>query len=115
MKISILFALLFLITAPSVKGKNIIVGKNEAIQTIKAAINHAAVGDTIFVSYGEYNEGNIIIQKQLVLIGENYPVLNGENKYEIFTIHADNVQIKGFFFKDTGVASIQDLAAIKVL
>jgi nitrous oxidase accessory protein len=95
--------------------RQIPVGKNEAIKTIKEAVERANVGDTILVKPGVYKEGNILIRKSIVLIGEQWPVLDGEYKYEIVTVHANDVTISGFIFNDTGVASIEDLAAIKVL
>lgn len=83
--------------------------------TIKKAIQISKPGDTVYIKAGTYKEGNIIIEKSLTIIGENFPVLDGEDKFEIFTIHADNVTITGLKFINTGIASINDLAAIKVL
>jgi nitrous oxidase accessory protein len=82
---------------------------------LQAAIKAARPGDTVYVKPGRYTEGNVIIEKSLTIIGENFPILDGEDKFEIFTIHADNVTIRGLKFVNTGVASINDLAAIKVL
>lgn len=95
--------------------RTIEVSKDGKFQSLKIAIKMALPGDTIFVKPGLYREGNIIIEKSLVLIGESYPVLDGENKYEILTVHANHVIIQGFRFIKTGIASIQDLAAIKLL
>jgi nitrous oxidase accessory protein len=83
--------------------------------SIKKAVDIATHGDTLYIKSGTYKEGNIIIEKSLTIIGEGFPVLDGDNKVEIFTIHANNVTISGFKFINTGVASINDLAAIKVL
>jgi nitrous oxidase accessory protein len=83
--------------------------------SIKKAVAIAHAGDTIYVAQGTYKEGNIVIEKKLTIIGENYPVLDGEDKFEIFTIHAHDVTIDGLKFINTGIASINDLAAIKVL
>jgi nitrous oxidase accessory protein len=91
------------------------VGARESVRTITEGIKIAQAGDTILVQHGTYREGNIILQKSLSIIGINYPVLDGENKFEILTIHADNVTIKGLKFINTGIASINDLAAIKIL
>jgi nitrous oxidase accessory protein len=96
-------------------GNSITVNKNGKTKSLKEAIALAQPGDTIYVNSGTYTEGNIIIEKSIVIIGKNYPVLDGENKYEILTIHASNVTIKGLRFIRTGVASIQDLAAVKLL
>lgn len=91
------------------------VGEKEKIRSVKQAIAQAAAGDTILVMPGTYREGNIIIQKSLVLIGQDYPVMDGENEYEIFTVHVQKGVIKGFKFINTGIGSIEDKAAIKVL
>jgi nitrous oxidase accessory protein len=93
----------------------IAVGPGETVKTILAGIQKADAGDTLLIKPGTYREGNIILQKKLILLGEDYPVLDGENKYEILTIHADGVVIKGLKFINVGVASINDLAGIKVL
>jgi nitrous oxidase accessory protein len=83
--------------------------------SIKKAVDIANPGDTLYIKAGTYKEGNVIIEKSLTIIGENFPVLDGDNKVEIFTIHANNVTITGLKFINTGVASINDLAAIKIL
>lgn len=93
----------------------ITIGAKESVTRIKDAIALAQPGDTLLIRPGVYREGNIILQKSLVIKGDNYPVLDGENLYEIFTIHADGVVIQGLKFINTGIASINDLAAIKLL
>jgi nitrous oxidase accessory protein len=42
-------------------------------------------------------------------------VLDGENEYEILTVHVARGVIKGFKFINTGIGSIEDKAAIKIL
>jgi nitrous oxidase accessory protein len=105
----------FLLLSFYAQGKTIVVSKNGKIQQLKKAIEMASAGDTILVKAGIYKEGNIIIEKAITIIGESYPLFDGENKYEIFTIHANNVTIKGLKLARTGVASIQDLAGLKIL
>jgi nitrous oxidase accessory protein len=108
--------LLFLLTAThTLRAKTIVVSKTGALKSIKKAIELAQPGDTILVKSGIYKEGNIILEKSIVLLGENFPVLDGENKVEILTVHTTHAVISGFKFKDTGIASINDLAAIKLL
>ena len=92
----------------------IIVGPKDPFQSLKIAITNANKGDTILIKPGTYREGNIIIKKSVTIIGEEYPVFDGENRYEIFTVQADNVTISGLRLKDTGTASMNDIAAIKV-
>jgi nitrous oxidase accessory protein len=110
-----LIIILLLFNGISSFGRVITVSKSGRLQSLKQAVALAHSGDTILVNAGTYTEGNIIIEKSLTIIGEGYPVLDGENKYEILTIHATDVVIKGLRFIKTGVASINDLAAVKVL
>jgi nitrous oxidase accessory protein len=114
MRLLSIFSLLILLSL-SARCSTITVGKTGKVKTIKQAIIFAMPGDTLLIESGKYLEGNIIIEKSLTIIGENFPVFDGDNKYEIFTIHANNVTIKGLKFINTGIASINDLAAIKVL
>jgi nitrous oxidase accessory protein len=90
------------------------VGQKEKIHSIKQAIEIAKPGDTILVQPGTYREGNIILEKSLTLVGEGLPILDGENKFEILTIHANNANISGFKFINTGIASMTDIAGIKI-
>ena len=56
-------------------GKHFTVSNNGHARTLRDAVNIAKSGDTIFVEPGLYREGNIVIEKSLVIIGEGYPVL----------------------------------------
>ncbi len=94
--------------------RTIIVGSNENVQTLRKAIELAKDNDTILVRQGLYSEGNLIINKNIVLVGENYPVIDGNKKFEIFTISGKNITIKGFLFQNCGSSSMDDYASIKV-
>src|SRR4051812_27719053 len=76
--------------------KTLVVDQKKSLKSIQAAITLAKTGDTIRVMPGLYREGNYIVKKSIILIGVDYPVLDGENKYEIFTVVADDVSIIGF-------------------
>ncbi len=92
----------------------ILVGPSKKIQTIKQAIALAQNGDTILVTPGTYREGNLIIAKQLTLKGLNYPVLDGQNRFEVLSIKSNNVVVDGFKIIHSGVSNIDDYAGIKV-
>lgn len=92
-----------------------VVAKNSSVKSIKSTIELAAKGDTIRIMKGIYKEGNLVIQKSIVVIGIDYPVLDGENKYEIFTIAANDVSIIGLRMINTGVGSINDISAISAI
>jgi nitrous oxidase accessory protein len=93
---------------------NIEVGNNKGVLTIKEALRMAADGDTILVTAGTYKEKNIEISKSIVLLGKDYPVLDGEHAYEILSVKANKVTIRGFRLVHSGVSSMVDIAAIKI-
>lgn len=106
----------FLIIIPFLShAKNYKVCKSCEFKTIKSALLKANNGDTLFIHEGEYKEGNIAISKSVTLIGVNKPVLDGLNKFEILTITANNVIVKGLTFKHSGKSSLEDLAAVKLI
>lgn len=90
------------------------VGANKPIKNIKKAIALSRDGDTIIVSYGIYKEGNIVINKKIVFIGKNHPVLDGQKKFEVLSIKADNVIVDGFKIIKSGFATLDDPCGIKV-
>lgn len=97
------------------EAKTLVVNPNSALRSVQTAITLATNGDTIRVMPGHYREGNFIIKKSIVLIGIDYPVLDAENKYEIFTIAANNVSVIGFRLINTGNASINDISAVNAI
>jgi len=91
------------------------VGKDQPITSIRKAIELAKEKDTILVQAGIYKEGNIVINKNIILLGQNYPVLDGEKKFEIFTVSGVNITIKGFQLQNCGQSAMNDYASIKVI
>lgn len=90
------------------------VGKEANFKTIKSAIKHAQNGDTVLISKAIYKEGNIVIDKPISIIGEDYPILDGEFEYEILSIKSNNVVIKKLQLQNSGRSSMNDLSAIKI-
>lgn len=90
------------------------VQKNTAISSVQQAINIAQNGDTVLVEPGIYKEKNIVVNKSIVLIGNHYPVLDGEHIYEIISVKANNVTVKGFKLIHSGISSLIDIAGIKI-
>lgn len=95
--------------------KIIPVGPDQNFRSIKKAIEAAAEKDTIWVEPGTYREGAITLRKSLTLIGQNHPVFEGENKYEILLISGKNITIKGFRFHCSGYSALNDFASIKLV
>lgn len=90
------------------------VGKGQTYTQIKKALATAKSGDTIMVNSGVYKEGNIVVDKSVWLIGLDYPILDGELKYEIISVKSNNVSIKGFRVQNSGRSALNDSGAIKV-
>ncbi|MBK6832776.1 MAG: nitrous oxide reductase family maturation protein NosD [Bacteroidetes bacterium] len=106
--------LLFTSTASILCANKIEVGKNLQYKSIKSALDEIENGDTIYVHEGIYKEGNIVINKEVKLIGINFPVLDGQKKYEILSIKAANTLVSGFKMQRSGFATLDDPCAIKV-
>ena len=107
--------ILLLIACQGLFAKTIIVGKDQVITSLRRAVELAGNNDTILLGKGVYKEGNIIINKPIHLIGIGQPVLDGEHKYEILTVSANGIIIKGIHFKNSGYSSMNDLAAINLV
>ncbi len=90
------------------------VGKDKAFKSIKSALKNIIAGDTIFVYEGIYKEGNIILDKEVKLIGKNFPILDGQKKYEILSIKSANTLVSGFKIQHSGFATLDDPGGIKV-
>ncbi|HEX9826117.1 MAG TPA: nitrous oxide reductase family maturation protein NosD, partial [Flavobacteriaceae bacterium] len=84
------------------------------ISSIKEAISKAKDFDTIVVKKGTYKEFNILINKPITLIGEDYPVIDGGMQGELITIVSDQVTVDGLFLINVGTSYTEDFAAIRV-
>ena len=108
------FITMFFLLPSSLLANRIVVGPHQTIKKIKQAIAIAKSGDTLLVNPGYYAEGNIIVDKKLYVKGLDLPVIDGEKKYEIFSIKANGVQLEGFKLIHSGVSNLDDYAGIKV-
>ncbi len=110
------FLILILIIQPAILFAGIIkVGKQEVISTLRKGIEIARPGDTILLQKGVYKEEELIIEKSIVIIGVDNPVLDGENKYQILTLTGNGIIIRGISFRNSGYSSMNDLASIGVI
>ncbi len=90
----------------------IVVCKDCKFKNLQDAIDFSKNGDTIIVKEGIYM-GNFIIKKSIYLKGEN-AVLDGNKKYDIIKINADNVGIEGFTIINSGFSQTSEVFGIKV-
>ncbi len=98
-----------------VRAKTITVCPDCTANTIKKGIVLASDFDTLLIKKGTYKEFNIRVNKPLTIVGENYPIIDGEDKGEIFTVISDNVTIDGLFIINVGTSYTEDYAAIRVV
>lgn len=89
--------------------------KVNTVASLYTSIEKASANDTILILKGQYKPENIIIDKPLVIIGVDFPVLDAQFKGELLTIQASNTQIKGIEFQNIGETSSIDWAGVKVL
>ena len=99
----------------AIVAKTIIVGTNQPVRSLRKAIEIAKDKDTILLQAGIYKEGGLTLTKSLTIIGQNNPVLDGENKYETLLISGKNILIKGISFRNSGYSAMDDYASIKLV
>jgi nitrous oxidase accessory protein len=86
----IILSLLFILFLQGLHASVLRVGKGQQYTSIQKAIDASQKGDTILVHEGLYKEHTITITKSVVLKGINYPVIDGENKFEIVAVKSNN-------------------------
>lgn len=107
--------ILSLFVCSELLAKTIPVGAKRFYKNIPAGIAAAIPGDTVLVDGGHYTDKKIIINKSIVLKGINYPVLDGQRKYEIIDVYANGTIVEGFRIVHCGISSMEDLSGIKVI
>jgi nitrous oxidase accessory protein len=111
---TILHTIILLFVWGGIQAKTVSVCQDCTNKTLKQGIAEAQAGDTVLVRKGTYKEYDIVIDKPLTLIGENYPVIDGELKGEIITITSDHVTVDGLFIINVGTSYTSDYAAVRV-
>jgi len=106
--------LVFYISSENVLAKELIVSKDGKIKSINNAIHLAKDYDTIIIKPGYYAEGNILVNKILSIVGEDFPVIDGEEDGEVFTVTSDSVQISGLIIKNSGISYLEEHAGIRL-
>ncbi|MGB5556269.1 MAG: nitrous oxide reductase family maturation protein NosD [Flavobacteriaceae bacterium] len=106
---------LFLFAGYFLSANTITVCASCEVKSVKAGILAAADFDTVLIKKGTYKEFNILVNKPLTLLGEDFPVIDGEDQGEIIRIESDNVTIDGLFIINVGTSYTSDYAAIRVV
>jgi nitrous oxidase accessory protein len=91
----------------------IIVHPSLAVKNIKQALQQARNGDTVLMKQARYAVTNQVVDKSVTIIGENYPILDGQMKGDILIIRADHVVVKGFRICNTNKGSLKNYSGIR--
>lgn len=83
--------------------------------SIADALSRSGDGDTIFIRKGTYKVNNVLVNKRITIIGEDYPMLDGSGKYQIFYLNGDGIKISKIHFINSGYSSVTDIAAVKII
>ena len=110
-----LFCLMFVFGLNTLWAEKIEVCTSCSVKTIGEGITLASAGDTVIIKKGTYREFNLVIDKPLTLLGEDYPVIDGEDQGEIITITSDQVTVDGLFIINVGTSYTADYAAVRVV
>ena len=101
--------------APGGAAPAIIVSATGAVRTVGEAIRLAPAGARIVIKPGTYREGTIDVDRAVTIVGEGWPVLDGEGARQIMSIRADSVTVRGIVFRNVGTSFVEDRAAVKVV
>lgn len=98
-----------------ISAKTLVICENCEVSSLADAIKISSANDTLLIKKGHYKESNLLVDKPLVIIGEDYPTLDGEDKGEIIRVTANNVTIDGLFIINVGTSYTSDYAAIRMV
>lgn len=88
--------------------------QNCNFKDIYNAVATAQDGDTVEVSSSQIMTSQLVIKKQIRLIGKNYPVLDGKGKSKMLLILSPNVEVAGLTVKDSEISFLDDVSGIRV-
>jgi nitrous oxidase accessory protein len=116
MHASVLTAVAALAVATTARAQQTIhVAPAGAVRTVTAALRQAEPGARIVVGPGTYREPTIVVDRPVTIVGDGFPVLDGEGERQVMTITASGVTVRGLVFRNVGASFTDDRAAIKVV
>jgi nitrous oxidase accessory protein len=107
--------LLFFFISLSITAQRIEVCDDCDVKTIKGAIEIAEPGSEILIKKGVYKERDIIINKEISIIGEEGTIIDGENIGSVFIFKTDNFSLKNLKIINVGMSYTVEFCAIKVI
>lgn len=113
MLLSALSALSVLSALSAVPQAEIVVSPSGPVRSVAEAVRLAAPGDRIVVRAGTYEEGPIVIDKRLDLVGEGRPLIRGRGGYMLVHVTADSVRLSGLVLSHVEPSNLEDRAVLK--
>lgn len=114
MKVFVSSLCFLMILQLSVRAKTLVVGPGGAISSLRKAVEMAKKGDTVLVLKGTYTSLNTVIDKEITVLGRDYPILDAQFKEEVVTIIANNVKFDGFIIRNSKSGDMRDFAGIRL-
>lgn len=91
----------------------LVVSPQGPVRSVAEAVRRAQPGDRIVVRPGVYEEGPIVIDRRLELVGEGRPVIRGRGDHTLVTVTADGVVLRGLVLERVDPSQVEDRAALK--
>lgn len=116
MKKPILSLILIWMTAlPGVLAQKVVtVSKTGSINSIQQGINLAEAFDTLQIQKGRYLEYDVIIDKPLVILGEEGTIIDGDKKGFVIMVASDDVSISRLEVWNASTSFMEDYAGILI-
>jgi nitrous oxidase accessory protein len=113
---SMLMLLPLLADAQPAKGGRdfVVVSPTGAVKRIADGLALVRDGGRLIVMPGHYREHAIEVRRPVAIVGEGFPLIDGEGKGELLLVRADDVSVRGLRFSGVGVSYVEDRAAIRV-
>ena len=80
---------------------------------LQAALDAASPGDTVLLEAGHY-PGHFVIRQPLHLIGNGWPVLDGQKQGTVLTVEAPGVEVRGLVIENSGINLSNEDAGLSV-
>ena len=110
----IVLCLLLTAFLSAIEARQVVVCPTCPVSTVVEGIAQASPGDTVLIQSGHYHESNIVVDKSITLLGEDYPIIDGDNENEILTVIVENVTISGLQIQNVGTSYVEDRAGIRM-
>lgn len=114
MKATICLLILFFLQL-STHARTIVTCPECPIKSVHEAYDLAQNCDSIIIKKGQYQIDNLIVKKQIAILGYENPRLISKSGGEILTIASNNVSVSGIIFKGVKTNFLKENAAIHIL